>query len=98
MSLLCRRETFNHLASWLEDARQHANPNMTIMLIGNKSDLAHRRAVSREEGEQFAKENGLLFLEASARTAQHVEEVMSLTNYQIKPLICILVLRSHMVV
>lgn len=35
-----RRETFNHLASWLEDARQHANPNMTIMLIGNKSDLS----------------------------------------------------------
>jgi len=34
-----RRETFNHLASWLEDARQHANPNMTIMLIGNKCDL-----------------------------------------------------------
>lgn len=74
--LLSRRETFNHLASWLEDARQHANPNMTIMLIGNKSDLAHRRAVSKEEGEQFAKENGLLFLEASARTAQNVEEVM----------------------
>mgnify|MGYP001806993142 CR=1 FL=1 len=38
--LLCRRETFNHLASWLDDARQHANPNMTIMLIGNKSDLS----------------------------------------------------------
>jgi GTPase SAR1 family protein len=38
-----RRETFNHLASWLEDARQHANPNMTIMLIGNKSDLSVRR-------------------------------------------------------
>lgn len=29
-------QTFEHLASWLEDARQHANPNMTIMLIGNK--------------------------------------------------------------
>ncbi|KAE8656498.1 putative galacturonosyltransferase 3 [Hibiscus syriacus] len=40
---ITRRETFNHLASWLEDARQHANANMTIMLIGNKSDLAHRR-------------------------------------------------------
>lgn len=39
---LCRRDTFNHLASWLEDARQHANPSMTIMLIGNKSDLAVR--------------------------------------------------------
>ncbi|XP_019167711.1 PREDICTED: ras-related protein RABB1b-like [Ipomoea nil] len=72
---ITRRETFNHLASWLEDARQHANANMTIMLVGNKSDLAdHRRAVSKEEGEQFAKENGLLFLEASAKTAQNVEE------------------------
>lgn len=77
--LLTRRDTFNHLASWLEDARQHANPNMTIMLIGNKCDLSHRRAVSKEEGEQFAKENGLLFLEASARTAQNVEEVMYLS-------------------
>lgn len=75
--LFSRRETFNHLASWLEDARQHANPNMTIMLVGNKCDLAHRRAVSKEEGEQFAKENGLLFLEASARTAQNVEEVIN---------------------
>ncbi|KAI4388788.1 hypothetical protein MLD38_001086 [Melastoma candidum] len=71
---ITRRETFNHLASWLEDARQHANPNMTIMLIGNKADLSHRRAVSKEEGGQFAKDNGLLFLEASARTAQNVEE------------------------
>lgn len=71
----CRRETFNHLASWLEDARQHANPNMTIMLIGNKCDLAHRRAVTTEEGEQFAKEHGLIFMEASAKTAQNVEEV-----------------------
>lgn len=78
--LLTRRDTFNHLASWLEDARQHANPNMTIMLIGNKCDLSHRRAVSKEEGEQFAKENGLLFLEASARTAQNVEEVMYLSQ------------------
>lgn len=71
-----RRETFNHLAGWLEDARQHANANMSIMLIGNKCDLAHRRAVSTEEGEQFAKEHGLIFMEASAKTAQNVEEVM----------------------
>jgi len=73
--LTCRRETFNHLASWLEDARQHANSNMTIMLIGNKCDLAHRRAVSTEEGEQFAKENGLVFMETSAKTAHNVDDV-----------------------
>jgi GTPase SAR1 family protein len=73
--MLYRRETFNHLATWLEDARQHANSNMTIMLIGNKCDLDHRRAVSTEEGAQFAKEHGLVFMETSAKTAQNVEEV-----------------------
>lgn len=53
----------------------NTNINMTIMLVGNKSDLARNRAVSTEEGEQFAEENGLIFMEASARTTQNVEEV-----------------------
>lgn len=46
---ITRRETFHHLSAWLEDAREHANPNMTVMLIGNKSDLASERAVTIEE-------------------------------------------------
>jgi Ras-related protein Rab-2A len=48
---------------------------MTIMLIGNKSDLDAKRAVSKEEGEQFAKENGLFFAETSAKLATNVEDV-----------------------
>jgi len=71
---ITRRETFNHLTSWLDDARTHSNSNMTIMLIGNKSDLEHRRAVSTEEGQAFATEHGLIFLETSAKTAANVED------------------------
>jgi len=71
---ITRRETFNHLTTWLEDARQHYHQNMTVMLIGNKIDLEGRRAVSTEEGEQFARENGLFFIETSAKTAANVEE------------------------
>jgi len=70
-----RRDTFKHLTTWLEDARQHANANTTIMLIGNKSDLEAKRAVSTEEGEAFAKANGLFFMETSAKTSANVEEV-----------------------
>lgn len=80
---ITRRETYEHLTSWLEDARQHANPNMTVMLIGNKADLGHRRAVSREEGEAFAREHGLVFLETSAKTALNVEEAFMNTARQI---------------
>jgi len=75
---ITRRETFNHLTRWLEEARQNGNQNMTIMLIGNKCDLEHRRQVSTEEGEAFAQKHGLMFLETSAKTAENVEEAFHL--------------------
>uniref|UniRef100_A0A5F9CKF3 RAB2A, member RAS oncogene family n=1 Tax=Oryctolagus cuniculus TaxID=9986 RepID=A0A5F9CKF3_RABIT len=71
---ITRRDTFNHLTTWLEDARQHSNSNMVIMLIGNKSDLESRREVKKEEGEAFAREHGLIFMETSAKTSSNVEE------------------------
>jgi Ras-related protein Rab-2A len=72
-----RRETFDHLTRWLEEARQNANANMVIMLIGNKIDLEHRRVVSTEEGQKFAEDHGLIFLETSAKTAHNVEEAFT---------------------
>lgn len=80
---ITRRETFNHLTRWLEEARQNANANMVIMLIGNKLDLEHRRAVSYDEGKKFADENGLIFLETSAKTAKNVEEAFCSTASKI---------------
>ncbi|PHZ11371.1 ras-domain-containing protein [Rhizopus microsporus ATCC 52813] len=81
---ITRRETFEHLSVWLEDVRQHANPNTVIMLIGNKSDLESKRQVSREEAERFAQENGLFFLETSAKTANNIEEAFVKTAEEIQ--------------
>ena len=46
------------------------------MFNGNveSSDLEARRDVKREEGEAFAREHGLIFMETSAKTAANVEE------------------------
>lgn len=76
---ITRRETFNHLSRWLEEARQNGNPDMVIMLIGNKSDMEARRQVSFAEGEKFASDHGLIFLETSAKTAAFVEEAFCRT-------------------
>lgn len=38
------------------------------------SDLEARREVKKEEGEAFAREHGLIFMETSAKTAANVEE------------------------
>jgi len=80
---ITRRETFNHLTRWLQEARQNANQSMVIMLIGNKSDLDHRRQVTKEEGAKFAQDHGLIFLETSAKTAANVEEAFINTAQKI---------------
>jgi len=80
---ITRRDTFQHLSRWLEEARNHANANMVIMLIGNKSDLEHRRAVSFEEGRAFAQQHGLIFLETSAKTATNVDQAFVQTAEKI---------------
>lgn len=55
--------------------KDYTSDDMVIMLIGNKVDLNHRRVVTTEEGQKFAQDNGLIFIETSAKTAANVEEV-----------------------
>jgi Ras-related protein Rab-2A len=76
---ITRRETFEHVLSWLEDARAHSNTAMVVILVGNKADLEHRRQVPREEGEQFAEQHGLMFIETSAKESLNVEEAFTRT-------------------
>lgn len=68
---ITRRSTYNHLSSWLTDAKNLTNPNTVIFLIGNKSDMEANRDVTYEEAKAFAEENGLTFMECSAKTLVH---------------------------
>ncbi|KAL6880388.1 hypothetical protein ACP4OV_011953 [Aristida adscensionis] len=74
---ITRRETFDHLPKWLEDATQLGPPNLTLVLLGNKCDMSDKRAVSYDEGEEFAKEHGLVFMESSAKTGCNVEDAFT---------------------
>jgi len=69
------RESYNHVSSWLNDARALANPDIAIVLVGNKIDLASEREVTFLEASRFAQENELMFLETSALTGEGVSEV-----------------------
>jgi len=74
-----RRETFGHLTRWLEEARQFANSNICITLVGNKADVVAKRVIQRAEAQAFADENGLLYVEASAKSAEGVDEAFMRT-------------------
>ncbi|XP_012489268.1 ras-related protein Rab11A [Gossypium raimondii] len=70
---ISKRQTFDHIPRWLEELRGHADKNIVIILIGNKSDLENQRAVSTEDAKEFAQKEGLFFLETSALEATNVE-------------------------
>lgn len=70
---ITKRQSFDHIPRWLEELRSHADKNIIIMLVGNKSDLEDQRAVSTEDAKEFAQKEGLFFLETSALEATNVE-------------------------
>ncbi|PNY06150.1 ras-related protein RAB11A-like [Trifolium pratense] len=70
---ITKRQTFDHIPRWLEELRNHADKNIVIILIGNKSDLENQRDVPTEDAKEFAEKEGLFFLETSALEATNVE-------------------------
>ncbi|XP_053649357.1 ras-related protein Rab-11B isoform X2 [Cherax quadricarinatus] len=65
--------TYTNVERWLKELRDHADQNIVIMLVGNKSDLRHLRSVPTEEAKAFAEKEGLSFIETSALDSTNVE-------------------------
>eukprot|EP00657_Telonema_sp_P-1_P009420 TRINITY_DN3608_c0_g2_i2.p1 TRINITY_DN3608_c0_g2~~TRINITY_DN3608_c0_g2_i2.p1 ORF type:complete len:224 (+),score=40.17 TRINITY_DN3608_c0_g2_i2:134-805(+) len=68
-------DSFQRAKSWVKELQRQGSPNIVIALAGNKSDLATKRKVDTEEAKEYAKDNGLFFMETSAKTATNVEEL-----------------------
>ncbi|CAH6722223.1 GTP-binding protein Ypt32p/YPT11 [[Candida] jaroonii] len=70
---ISKTESYESVSRWLKELKEHADANIVIELVGNKSDLDHLRAVPTDEAKNFANENSLLFTEASALNANNVD-------------------------
>jgi len=51
---IAKHLTYENVERWLRELRDHADDNIVIMLVGNKSDLRHLRAVPTDEAKAFA--------------------------------------------
>ncbi|KAJ8484231.1 hypothetical protein OPV22_016716 [Ensete ventricosum] len=70
--------TFENVSRWLKELRDHADTNIVIMLIGNKTDLKQLRAVTSEDAQSYAEKEGLSYIETSALEATNVEQAFQL--------------------
>jgi len=70
---IAKHLTYENVERWLKELRDHADQNIVIMLVGNKSDLRHLRAVPTDEAKSFAERHRLSFIETSALDSTNVE-------------------------
>ncbi|KAJ9081610.1 Rab GTPase ypt31 [Entomophthora muscae] len=66
-------QALKNVSRWYKELREHADSNITILLVGNKCDLRHIRSVTEEEGKQYAMDNELNFFETSALESTNVD-------------------------
>jgi len=71
---ITKEETFEHIQAWLKDCKELAPRTVLLVLVGNKSDLEDQRVISKERGENLAKENNMMFFETSALNGNGIEE------------------------
>ena len=69
------RASFNRAKQWVKELQRQGSANIVIALAGNKADLNTKRKVEPDEAEAYAAQNGIFFMETSAKTATNVNEL-----------------------
>ena len=72
---ITKKDSYTGAKSWVKELQRRGDPNVVIALAGNKADCAPNRQVDADEVINYASENGIIYLETSAKTAQNVKEL-----------------------
>ena len=71
------KESFTHTDYWVNETKELKREDAIFVLIGNKTDLEDKRAISTKDAENYATEKGFLFQEVSAKTGDGIEELFT---------------------
>ncbi|MCE0480626.1 Ras- protein RABA1f [Datura stramonium] len=74
---ITRHVTFQNVARWLKELRDHTDQKIVVMLVGNKADLRHLRAIPTDDSKGFAERENTFFMETSALEALNVENAFT---------------------
>ena len=74
---ITNKESFDHIEQWLSELKTHGEENISIILLGNKSDLESNRQVTLEEGQKKAEFHKMAFMETSALNGDNIEKAFN---------------------
>jgi small GTP-binding protein len=77
------RASFENIdKNWYIEIKK-GSPNITLILVGNKTDLTENRVVSSVEGESLAEKLQLIYIETSAKTGENINDAFKMLALQI---------------
>ena len=71
---ISQKSSINNIDKWISDLKNYGNKNISIILIGNKSDLNNKREISKEEGLKLSEIFNINFIETSAFNGDNINE------------------------
>ena len=76
--------SFEKAKSWISELKLTANMNVQITLVGNKTDLQHRRQVLSDTAKNYAEQEELTYIETSAKNNINIDDIFNetVTNIQ----------------
>lgn len=77
-------KSFENISNWIRNIEMHATQDVELMILGNKCDIADKRQVSKEKGEQLALQHNIKFMETSAKATINIEEAFTTLARDIK--------------
>lgn len=77
---LTNRDSFNNVKEWMCMVKEKSNTPITMILIGNKSDLVNDRIISEREAYEFAEKNDLTYIETSTKSGDNVDNAFGELN------------------
>ena len=75
---ITNRFTFESVDKWVQDLNSYGDKNLTLLLVGNKSDLEDKRQIMKEDGEEKAKSFNLGFIETSACSGDNIDQAFDI--------------------
>ena len=80
---ITKKQTLDKVGELINNVKKSAHKNVSIILIGNKTDLEDKREIMKEQGEEKAKKYNVSFLETSALTGENLDKAFEMLMNEI---------------
>jgi GTPase SAR1 family protein len=75
--------SFENINYWMKNIQKHANAGVSMIIVGNKTDLEGARVVNKQQGQAVAAEHRVRYFETSAKDGSGVIDAFNGVGFEV---------------